>query len=57
MSWINFWLASLFITIALFVIVSIVISIKGVGELRQLFATLKQQGDQGAEMKRNIKTE
>ena len=43
-AWTIFWLISLFGTIVVFTWLSVVVSIKGFGELRQLFEFLKEEG-------------
>jgi hypothetical protein len=48
-AWTIFWLVSLFGTIVVFTWLSVVVSIKGFGELRQLFSFLQERGAEESE--------
>jgi hypothetical protein len=43
MSWALFWLVAFAVAFASFVLISLAIAVRGVGEIRELFATLEEE--------------
>ena len=47
--WYTFWIANLFVDGLAFALISVVVIVRGVGDLRQLFIKLRAQGPGGGD--------
>jgi hypothetical protein len=43
MSWVPFWLATFVVAFLAFSLISLVIAVRGVGEIRELFSALEEE--------------